>query len=81
MPKRTVTYQGKDVQAEEVEFETEHEGFNSYILGDGTRLKLKTVVLEIVRMDNEFNSAGEPIYLVKAQQAVTAIVPDSLKKR
>ena len=81
MSKRTVPYKGGQAQGEDVEFEPEHEGFNSYILADGTRLKLKTVILEIVRLDSEFNQAGEPVYVVRSQNVLAAVVPDSLKKR
>ena len=36
---------GQQVYGEEVEFEVDREGWNAYILHDGTKLKVKLVVL------------------------------------
>jgi hypothetical protein len=80
MPKRTVQFQGTEVQGEGVEFETEREAFNSYLLQDGTTLKLKSVVIEIVRLD-QFNRAGDPVYVIRSQNIVAAVVPENLKKK
>jgi hypothetical protein len=80
MPKRTVQFQGREVQGEGVEFETEREAFNSYQLQDGTTLKLKSVVIEIVRLD-QFNRAGDPVYVIRSQNIVAAVVPENLKKK
>ena len=71
---------GQDVLGEEVEFESEKEPWNSYILHDGTRLKLKAVVSNIVRLDL-YKPDGEPVYLVNASNVVAADVPDNLKKK
>jgi hypothetical protein len=80
MPKRTVQFQGREVQGEGVEFEIEREAFNSYLLQDGTTLKLKSVVIEIVRLD-QFNRAGDPVYVIRSQNIVAAVVPENLKKK
>lgn len=65
---------------EEIEFETEREGWNTYILHDGTRLKFKAVVSNIVRLD-AFKPDGEPIYLVNASNVAAADVPEHLKRK
>lgn len=64
---------------QELEFETEREGWNVYILEDGTRVKLKSVAATIVRLD-EYLPTGEPIYLVNASNVVATDVPDNLKR-
>ncbi|HCC58999.1 MAG TPA: hypothetical protein DEQ47_17405 [Solibacterales bacterium] len=69
----------QEVTGEEIEFETEKEGFNIYILHDGTRLKFKAVVSTIVRLD-AYNPNGEPLYMVNASNVMVADVPDALKK-
>jgi hypothetical protein len=71
---------GQQVPGEEVEFETDRESWNMYILHDGTTLKLKAVVSSIVRLE-AYNPAGEPIYLVNAANVVNANVPDGLKRQ
>ena len=80
MAKRKINFQGQEVWGEEVEFETEREGFNSYILHDGTRLKMKTVVAEVLRLDIH-KPDGEPIYVINSQNMVSAIIPGNLKKK
>ena len=64
---------------EEIEFEPEKELFNSYILQDGTSLRFKAVVSKIIRID-EYNSEGEPIYMIKSSNVAVTNVPDSLMK-
>jgi hypothetical protein len=71
---------GQEIMGEEVEFETEREGWNTYILHDGTRLKFKSVVSNVVRLD-AYKPDGEPIYIVSAANVASADVPDNLKKK
>ena len=80
MAKKKVNFLGQEVWAEEIEFETEHEGFNTYILHDGTKLKTKNVVAEVFRLD-AYKEDGEPIYLVNSTQIISAIVPENLRKK
>ena len=81
MTTRKVNLGGREVMAEIVEFETEREGWNSYLLHDGTNLKIKTVLAEILRVENEYSPNGDPIYVVNASPVLSAIVPDHLKKK
>lgn len=78
--KRKANFQGREVDAEDLEFETEKECWNSYILEDGTRLKMKSVVAKVLRLE-AFNDAGEPIYLVNSSNLLSADVPENLKER
>ena len=80
MAKRKVNFQGQEVWGEEIEFETEREGFNTYILHDGTKLKMKSVVSEILRLDLH-KPDGEPIYLINATNVVSAVVAENLKRK
>lgn len=73
-------FRGQEVWGEEVDFEPEHEGFNTYLLQDGTKIKMKTVVSEVLKLDSR-NSEGEPIYIVKSTNIVAAIVPESLRQK
>lgn len=80
VPKRKIQYQGQDVWGEDVEFETDREAWNTYILQDGTTLKTKAVVSEVVRLE-EYTADGDPVYLIKSTNIVTAIVPEQLKRK
>ena len=78
--RRKVSFQGQEVWGEEVEFETAREGWNEYILRDGTKLKMKSVMSDVVRLD-VFQPDGSPIYMINAANVVSAIVPDALKRK
>ncbi len=78
--KRKIQFQGNEVWGEEVDFETEREGWNEYVLHDGTRLKMKSVVSDVLRLEM-FQPDGSPVYYINSTNVVTAIVPDSLKRK
>ena len=79
--KRTVDFQGRKVQGEVVEFAAVPENWTSYELADGTKLKLKLSLLEIVRLDEFQPQTGDPVYVFTAQQIANINVPDNLKKK
>lgn len=70
---------GREVMGEDVEFEPEREGFNTYVLQDGTTLKLKAVVSKIVRLD-EYGPDDNPLYMVSASNVVVTDCPDNLRR-
>jgi len=78
--RKKINFQGQDVWAEEVDFETESENWNTYILHDGTKLKLKTVLAAVLRLDI-YKQDGEPVYVVNASPVIAAAVPERLKKK
>jgi hypothetical protein len=69
----------QDVPGEEVDFEVDHEGFNTYILHDGTKLKLKCVVGKIIRLE-AYDPNNDPLYMVQASNVMITDVPENLKK-
>ena len=76
--KKEYDFQGQQVPGEEIEFEVEREGWNIYILHDGTKLKIRSVVSSIIRLD-AYKPDGEPIYILKSSNIATADVPEGLK--
>ena|ERR1700733_8447263 len=78
---RKVNFQGQSVDAEVIEFEPEREQWSTYILHDGSTMKIKAVVAEILRLQGVFTPNGDPIYMVQAQQILHVNAPDSLRKQ
>lgn len=78
--KREYDFQGQKITGEEIEFEVEREGWNVYILHDGTRMKIKTVVSSAIRLD-AYKPDGEPIYIMQSSNVATADVPENLKRK
>jgi hypothetical protein len=80
--KRIVEYQGRKVEGEVVEFEPVPETWTHYKLVDGTTLKMKLSLLEVIRLVNEFQpQTGEPVYVFTAQNIVNINAPEELKKK
>ena len=79
MPK--VNFQGKDVDATEVEFQIRKEDWNEYQLLDGTVLKMKLVVSTVLRVDGEYDNEGNPAYYIKSATMPAINAPDTLKRK
>jgi len=52
-----------------------------YTLSDGTRLRVRPLIIRIDRSLNHYNPTGEPLYQVQAGTIVQTDVPKRLKKR
>ena len=62
MPK--VKWQGQDVDALEVRFRSVREDWNEYDLEDGSTLRMKAVVTDIVRVEGQYDPENNPVYLL-----------------
>lgn len=80
MAKKAFNIGGKQIMGEEIEFETERESWSTYLLVDGTKLRMKSVATTIIRLD-EFLPNGDPMYMVNASNVVATDVPDQLRKK
>lgn len=73
---------GPLVDGFEISVDVASEKWSDYKLSDGSEIRLKQVILEIVRPIDMYDADGNPIYVVRAQPVVSVIeVPDHLKKR
>jgi hypothetical protein len=78
--RRKVHFQGRMVDAEVVDFEADKEQWSTYILHDGTSLKVKAVVTEVARLEGIYDQKGDPVYLIQASQIMHVNAPDTLRK-
>lgn len=78
--KTTVTYKGKEREAIEVDFKIIREDWNEYHLDDGTRIRLKPVASLVIRIPNEFDNDGNPVYLVKSSNVMSVSAAPTLRK-
>ena len=62
-------------------FQTGAEYFNEYLVEDGTVVKLKLVVTEILRLDGEYDAEGSPIYIVISTNVPYVSAPDDLRQK
>lgn len=64
-----------------IEITKSDEKWSLYDLDDGTQLRFRPTIVEVWRLENEFDVDGNPAYVVKSQNLVTVISPDSLKRK
>jgi hypothetical protein len=74
--RRTVKYNDREVQAEEIPFQIERDGDVRVRTEDGALLRLRPIVLNVLRT-NERNADGDPVYVV---QSVTHVALDAQPK-
>jgi hypothetical protein len=49
------------------------EPWSEYTLEDGTKIRSRQAVLNIIRLDNKKSINNEPVYVVQAQQTMSVI--------
>jgi len=67
-------------EAELIEIRQSNEHWNDYLLGDGSAIKMKTVVTEVWRVIGEYDGEGNPIYFVRSTNVLTVNAPEELRK-
>ena len=71
---------GSEGEAEIIGFRPNTENWNDYLLDDGTVLRMKLVVTEVLRVNDQYDQAGKPVYLVQSANVVAVDAPDELMK-
>lgn len=81
MAKRTkVQWGNTTVDGIDLDFRTLREEWNEYETEDGSRVRVKLVVSEIIRTDQYDTQADQPIYVVRSGNIVVTKAPDELKE-
>ena len=74
-----VPYLNKMAEGEQLEYNTVNEDWNVYETEDGTKIRVKTVVSKIIRLDEINKTTNEPIYVINSTNLVDSDVPEELK--
>jgi hypothetical protein len=72
---------GEEIEGEVVGFRAAGEHWNEYLLDDGTVFRIKLVLTEIVRVKDQHDSKGDPIYAATHTQVTAVDAPDALRRR
>lgn len=78
--RRKVRLGESEVDALEMPFQNVAEHWNEYLLQDGSVLRLKSVVTDILKLENRFDGEGNPQYLVKSAQVVSVSASERARK-
>ena len=74
-------HEGREVEGESVPFTTgPGEQWNLYTLEDGSQMKMKLILMDVIRLD-AYSPTGDPVYQFVAQQVVNIIPNPALKKK
>lgn len=79
--KKRVNTPGGPVEATELGFRSMGENWNEYLIDDGSVIRLKLVVTEVVRVDGQFDPEGNPVYLVKSANVSAISAPEELRRQ
>lgn len=69
-----------DFQQSEIEMLETKEMWSEYQLADGTKLRIRPVMIAIFRADGQHNAEGEPVYNMKSTLITDVRAPDGLRK-
>jgi len=69
----------RQVEAEQVDFEARAEPWATYELSDGTVLKVRTILTNVMRIEGEYDQSGNPVYVVSSQNVIQANAPKKLR--
>ena len=61
-----IQHKGKEVEAVPIDVLSQEEFWNTYQLVDGTVLRLKVVVKDILKVDDLLTDDGGPIYITQS---------------
>lgn len=71
---------GVEVDGTELPFRASTEEWNEYLVDDGTVIRFRAVVTDIVRLEGNYDQEGQPLYLVNSQNIVKVSAPEDLRK-
>ena len=76
-----MTINGQAIQGSDVPIIESSEVWSEYKLEDGATLRVKFAVGSFVRLADQQDPEGNPVYLVKGTVVSVPIVPESLQKK
>lgn len=69
-------------EGDEVDFDVINEDWNVYQLKDGSTLKVKLVLAGVIRVRNQYDPIGNPVYMINSTNVVRVTdVPPDLKRK
>jgi hypothetical protein len=80
--KTKAMFNGKMVDGMEVPIEESNEKWSEFKFEDGTIIRAKISLLQAVRVDGEYDPAGNPTYAINMAPTIAIIeVPEKLRKK
>jgi len=72
-----VPYKGRDVDGDDVSFSVTNEDWNRYQLHDGTEIRIRLIVQDVIKIPGEVDAQGNPAYVVRSSQIMVVKPPET----
>ncbi len=69
----------REVEGTQVDFESVAEPWAAYKLSDGSTLKIRTIVTGVLRLEGDYDAAGNPVYTINSQNILQVNAPKALR--
>lgn len=79
--KRKLQGPNGEIEATIMPFQAGGEHWNEYLVDDGTVVRIKLVVSEVLRLDGQYDEKGDPIYFIHSQNVTNVSAPEALRKQ
>jgi hypothetical protein len=79
--KKRIDFQGRDIEVTSQTFRPAGENWNEYLVEDGTIVRVKLVVTEILRVDGQYDNDRNPQYVVRSQNIISVSSPESIRRK
>lgn len=63
------------VEGVNVEVKSSNEPWNDVVLADGAKVRIKTVIASVARIDSQKDAEGNPVYFIKTQPVIGIVKP------
>ncbi len=64
---------GRLVEAVQVDFDADAEPWATYTLSDGSVIKVRVTLKNVLRLEGEFDQGGNPVYMVGTDAAMRVV--------
>lgn len=71
---------GGEVEGTVMTFRSSGEHWNEYLVDDGSVVRIKLVATEIIRLDDQYDAQGNPVYVVQSTNVMSVDAPEGLRK-
>lgn len=56
------------------------EAWSEYLLEDGTVVRMKVIITDVLRIDNVYDGDGNPVYQIKSGYVASSVPPENLRR-
>jgi len=78
--KKVAVGDGNFIEGTVMPFQTGGEHWNEYIVEDGSLLRVKLVATEVIRLDDQYDQEGNPVYILNSTNVMVVAAPDDLRR-